>query len=357
MERANGTRRVRVILPIGALCVLACARPSPAPWPSTCGVPPPELTVAFLGDQGLGPDAVAVLELIRSRGADAVLHSGDFDYGDDPDAWEAEIDAVLGADFPLFAAVGNHDESAWEGPDGYQAKLEARLRRIGIPWEGSAGVAAHIEWQGLSMVFVSPGIYQTGDESAAYLREHFSHSDCSWRIASWHKNQHLMQAGDKGDAVGWKTYEEARRAGAIIATAHEHSYARTHLLSAFSTQSVSQQFPPGSPLPIALSQDDPTTPEDEGRSFAFVSGLGGSSIRDHEVSGRWFASIYTLDEGASYGALFCTFHVRGDPRLARCWFEDVAGSVPDRFDVAAPTGRRAAPAAPRPASASSSGGS
>jgi len=284
-------------------------------------------------------DAVAVLDLIRSRGADAVVHSGDFDYGDDPDAWDAQIDAVLGADFPYFASVGNHDESAWEGPAGYQAKLEARLRRIGIAWEGSLGVAAHIDWQGLSMVFVSPGIFQDGDtESAPYLREHFAHSGCLWRVASWHKTQRLMQTGGKGDAVGWSSYEEARRAGAIIATAHEHSYARTHLLSAFSTQSVAGPIPTGSSLPIALAQDDPATPADEGRSFAFVSGLGGRSIRDQAVTGPWFSSVYSADQGARYGALFCTFHVRGDPRLAHCWFEDVDGNVPDELFVAAPRG-------------------
>jgi hypothetical protein len=271
-----------------------------------------------------------------------VVHSGDFDYADDPAAWDAQIDAVLGAHFPYFASAGNHDDSAWKGPNGYQAKLEARLRRTGIAWEGTVGVAAHIQWQGISLVFVSPGIFQDGDtESAPYLREHFAHSDCAWRVASWHKNQRSMQAGGKGDAVGWRSYQEARRAGAIIATAHEHSYARTHLLSAFSTQSVAQAIPPRSLLPIALARDDPGTPQDEGRSFAFVSGLGGHTIRKQERSGGWFASIYTADQGARHGALFCTFHVRADPRLAHCWFEDVDGNIPDEFQVAAPAARSA----------------
>ena len=52
---------------------------------------PPGFTVAFLGDQSLGPSAVAVLELIASEGADAVVHSGDLDYVDNPQAWEAHI--------------------------------------------------------------------------------------------------------------------------------------------------------------------------------------------------------------------------------------------------------------------------
>ena len=39
----------------------------------------PELRVAFIGDQGLGPNAIAVLELIKDEGARMVLHQGDFD--------------------------------------------------------------------------------------------------------------------------------------------------------------------------------------------------------------------------------------------------------------------------------------
>ena len=45
----------------------------------------PELRVAFIGDQGLGPNAIAVLELIKDEGAQMVLHQGDFDYKDAPD--------------------------------------------------------------------------------------------------------------------------------------------------------------------------------------------------------------------------------------------------------------------------------
>ena len=44
----------------------------------------PELRVAFIGDQGLGPNAIAVLELIKDEGAQMVLHQGDFEYKDDP---------------------------------------------------------------------------------------------------------------------------------------------------------------------------------------------------------------------------------------------------------------------------------
>ena len=47
-----------------------------------------------------------MLELILSEGADMVLHQGNID---DPVAWKAEINDLLGPSFPYFASMGNHD--------------------------------------------------------------------------------------------------------------------------------------------------------------------------------------------------------------------------------------------------------
>jgi hypothetical protein len=72
---------------------------------------------------------------------------------------------------------------------------------------------------------------------------------------------------------------------------------------------------------------------DQGQTFAFVSGLGGHSIRDQELGGPWWASIYTKDQGANFGALFCAFFAGGEPERARCHFKDIEGNVPDRFEL------------------------
>ena len=45
------------------------------------------------------------------------------------------------------------------------------------------------------------------------------------------------------------------------------------------------------------------------------------------------ASIYTSDQDADFGALFCTFNVDGDPTRAECHFRDIQGRVPDRFKL------------------------
>ena len=70
---------------------------------------PPNFKVAFIGDQGLNKNSLAVLRLIKEERTDMVLHQGDFDSFDDPEVWDQQIDDVLGMDFPLFASVGNRD--------------------------------------------------------------------------------------------------------------------------------------------------------------------------------------------------------------------------------------------------------
>lgn len=63
---------------------------------------PENFKVAFVGDQGLGENARAVLQLIKDENADMVLHQGDFDYKDDQENWDQQINDVLGPNFPLF---------------------------------------------------------------------------------------------------------------------------------------------------------------------------------------------------------------------------------------------------------------
>lgn len=313
--------------------------------------PPADFKVAFIGDQGLGADSEAVLRLILAEGAEAVIHSGDFDYHDDPAAWEAQINAVLGEDFPYFVCIGNHDVREYFTPGGYQDRMEARMDRLGIPWKGELGYLSSFHYQGLFIVSTAPGTFVPLDlfgTHANFIRQELASDDSIWRVAHWHKNMRRMQVGDKPDETGWGVYEAARRGGAIIPTGHEHSYSRTHLLSSMRRQTVAS-----TDNTLALSRDDPNTLQDEGRTFAFVSGLGGRSIRDqerclpttppHGCNGEW-ASIYSSSQGANHGALFGNFNHGGDSTLASFYFKDIDGNVPDQFFV------RSAAAAPAPPS-------
>jgi len=290
------------------------------------GAPAPaSVTIAFIGDQGwepagqsLGPRAV--LALIRDEGADAVVHLGDFDYLDDPAAWEQQIDDVLGPDLPYFIAAGNHDVAAWGGGNGYQARMERRMQRLGLAWEGELGVMAASEFDGVQLLFGAPGVFGSDPTIYAdFFSDRLRDSDAMWSVCGWHKNQHRMQVGGKADEVGWEVYERCREGGAIIATAHEHSYSRTHLLAGVESQLV--------------AATDDTLTVSEGESFVFVSGLAGQSIRDQENGGDWWAAVYTSTQGADYGALFGVFNADGRGDLAHFYFKDITGTVADEFWV------------------------
>jgi hypothetical protein len=292
--------------------------------------PPANFKVAFIGDQGSGPDAVAVLNLIKAEGAQAVLHSGDLEYTDDPAAWEARINGVLGADFPYFVTIGNHDELAWAGAGGYQQYVESRFNRLGISWTGRLGVRSSFHYKGVFFVLTAPGIGSGFDDGASdlYVRDQLASDNSVWSVCSWHKNMRLMQVGAKTDETGWGVYEEARKGGAIIATAHEHSYSRTHLLSSMSSQTVA-----GTSNTLTLTK---------GNAFAFVSGLGGDSVRAQSIGGDWWASVYAAtclagdavcQPNASPGALFGVFNVDGQPNKAAFYFKDINGKVVDSFTV------------------------
>jgi len=205
----------------------------------------PNLKVAFIGDSGYRAGFEAVLRLIKNEGADMVLHQGDFDYTHDAAGFFAKIDAILGPRFPYFATAGNHDRDSWNAdcgnPDGcYAQLLSQRMERLGItPDHPDLNDQMYsIAYRGLKIVFVGERRSARDTRYASYLQTQLAGDRQTWKICSWHKNQHVMQLGDKRDEMGWAVYETCKNNGAIIATAHEHSYGRTKTLSNVEHQTV-----------------------------------------------------------------------------------------------------------------------
>ena len=293
------------------------------------------LKVAFIGDSGIGPHQREVLKLIQAEGAQIVLHQGDFDYHDNPTAFWSSVDEVLGANFPYFVSVGNHDVAEWPttSKPSYAQYFFERLTRMGVTADSMElnNEMYSLAFKGLKIVFVGEQ-RGTGDRIyAPYIKKQLKNDDHIWKVCSWHRNMNAMQMGNKTDDMGWGVYEACREYGAIIATAHEHSYERTKTLSSISEQTVD----PSSPDPAQLVAAP-------GRTFVFVSGLGGDSIRvqkrclpaepPYGCKGEW-AKIYTSTQNAQYGALFITFNVDGDPNKAHGYFKNVGGVIVDEFDV------------------------
>ena len=284
----------------------------------------PNLRIAFIGDVGNGPNQRAVLNLIKSEGAQAVLHQGDFDYHGDPIGFWSSIDDILGANFPYFVSVGNHDVDNWPttAKPSYARIQFDRMTRIGITPDSLElnNEMYSLVFKGLKVVFVGEQKGAGDSVYAPYIRSQLKSDNHTWRVCSWHRNMSAMQVGDKTDDMGWGVYEACRENGAIIATAHEHSYERTKTLTSMSNQTVD----PDSPDPNRVVAAP-------GRTFSFVSGLGGESIRvqkrcwptapPYGCKGEW-AKIYTSNQNAQYGALFIVFNVNGDPEQGARLLQD-----------------------------------
>ncbi len=294
---------------------------------------PENFKVAFIGDSGYGDNYADVLRLIRDENADLVLHQGDLGYNEGnpeaPQRWLDNIQTILDPisateTFPYFYSIGNHDVSRWEVDNGYRDILQERFANLDVEYTGNpeqVGVQTSFIYNGVHIVFTAPGIDADfiPENHEEFIEEQFQDSPALWTICSWHKNMRAMQAGGKGDETGWGVYEECREQGAIIATGHEHSYSRTFVLSDMSEQIIADNVGP------LLIQP--------GETFAFVSGLGGASIRDQGIFADYFASVYTSDQDANYGALFIEFNVDGDPRKARGYFKDIDGRIADEFEL------------------------
>jgi hypothetical protein len=300
--------------------------------------PEPNLRVAFFGDQSVGTSAASVLQLVKREHAAMVVHAGDLSYGTtDPAGWEAQINALLGPDFPYVVAIGNHDLDDWSGPTGFSALLNKRLARTpGLLCSGTLGVQSLCRYRGLELVLSAVGV--TGTDNEWYLESTLARPGAAVRLCVWHKNQHDMQVGAKTDEVGWAAYKICAKHGAPIITGHEHSYARSYTLTKIGDR-ASEHGWTGLPNLINLGEDS---------TVVVVSGLGGHSSRirtpDH-ASDTWWASIYADDyqmqnglqtgtePAIQFGALFVDFNVDDDPLKARAYFKTVDDTVVDTFDL------------------------
>jgi hypothetical protein len=274
--------------------------------------------------------------VILDEGADLTLALGDFDYQDNPDLWETDINAVLGPDYPLFGVVGNHDTVAWAG---YKQKLTERLAKIpDASCTGSVGEQQNCTFRGLRVILSGIGTMGSDSGHETFIEDALTADPTSlWKFCGWHQNQNDMQLGDKSDAIGWAAFQSCQKHAAIIGMGHEHTYGRTLTLTDVGNVSAGHGAT-GTPELMEVAA---------GRTFSFYNGLGGSSIRPYSATlhndDTWWATQYCSDKyvkngqtqtgTAEYGALFIEFHVDGDPSKARGYFKNINGQIVDEFTI------------------------
>jgi hypothetical protein len=306
----------------------------------------PNLVVAFIGDQGNDDNAKDVLQLIHDEGAQAVVHNGDLDYHDNPSQWVLDIEQKLGTNFPYFAVLGNHEGAL---RDQYLQMLAARANRIPEMRDnctGAHGYATSCNFRGIRVVQSCVGLGEVDSvhcvkdapEPISHIHDSLANDASIWSVCNWHKVQKQMTVGDNEDEAGWQAYRECLSAGAIIVTAHNHTYSRSYTLTNFDAADKGKTGTAGA------MQVGP------GRTFVLVTGIGGRglySVKPAPGPEAWWASYYTdalwLPSGATQpvaqagrqGAVFIKFNVDGDPRRAEGWVKNIALQTLDSFTIQA----------------------
>lgn len=273
--------------------------------------------IAFVGDTNAGANFQNVLNLIKAEGADLTVALGDTVYSSGlENTWDNLVRTTLGNSDPALVVVGNHDvdNGNWSLIGSLGA---ARLgRQSAVTCTGTYGERSTCRLGNVFLVLSGVGTRGVQADQESFITNSLANAPAgAWRICAWHKNQRLMQVGLKTDEVGWAAYESCRNRGALVMTAHEHSYSRTHLLSNMQSQTIVD-----SSSPYTLTN---------GRTIAAVAGIGGLDIRPQSLSGNWWSSIYTSTQGATYGALFGTFY----SDRAEFYLKNINGTVIDRYTV------------------------
>jgi len=287
---------------------------------------PINLTIAFWGDQGIDPSPTTgfrkdfMRNLVEVDKVEAFMHVGDFDYRNDPESWDDMITSALGDDFPYFSAIGNHDLPRWYT---YKELIYNRWEKFGAKCWGDVGRGNVCSYKGFTFIISAIGVVDVYPPN--FVLSAFSDYGGLWRACLWHKNQHILQLGDKTDEVGWPIYNYCRQQGALIINGHEHSYCRSKIIT---------DFRPVAPIFENEGQVLVTGPN---VTFVSVVGTAGIDIRPctgGKENNPWWASAWCapkFDDVA--GVTVCLFNYNGDARLAHCYYKTYSGEILDSYRI------------------------
>lgn len=306
-----------------------------------------EVKIAFTGDMdGREERTNAVWEVIEQEGVDAVVLQGDYSYEDNPHAALRIIDMQLNnASVPIFAAIGHHEmlndlesnEFDRTATREWPIYRESFLKRVNnnpnAACSGDYGINGLCTYNNVSVVLSGVNVF--GKKHADYAEAALDKKNGTWKICAFHNS-------DWYDEETRNVMEACRTRGALVMVAHDHSYARTHVMNSFVTRKVVDRT---SPYTIG-----------RGKTLMTITGLGGKGVSDLLVNKNYssfranepFAKMWLNKDRATAGALFCTFNSGGVANKAVCFFKSIDGKVRDEFVIINNTVEGKTPPAPKP---------
>jgi len=173
------------------------------------------------------------------------------------------------------------------------------------------------------------------------LKKHLGDAKEDWKICAWHFYDKYYHTGKyqeygnivSGDMGGESFYDYCKEQGAIIFSAHDHVYARTHVMSKFSE-------------PVIDKYDSKTDAEvvqiRKGATFNILNGVGGYEIyieQGEQKNYSHWQKKYALgannENAKRFGGLYCKFNVGGNKRKAYCELQRInsRNKVFDKFFI------------------------
>jgi len=290
-----------------------------------------EFTMAIIGDSGAEKESKEVMKLTTF---DALLHLGDYDYECVPNKY---FDTILDSSrsYQFMGILGNHEgvsECGKEKFDKYKSLLYDQMtnsKNSKISCEFSSSKAMwSCKYKNMRIIGLSAEVNGADkrEEQLSFLKKNLDGATEDWKICSWHfydKYYHTGKYPEDSErniisGSGESFYDYCKDHGAIILSAHDHVYARTHVMSKFKT-------------PVIDTYDEKTNESivqiRKGATLDILNGAGGYEMyieqgeqKDYSHWLKKYAKGSGGENAKKYGGLFCKFNHEGNPKKAYCEF-------------------------------------
>ncbi|ORX60954.1 hypothetical protein BCR36DRAFT_341013 [Piromyces finnis] len=262
----------------------------------------------------------------------ALLYLGDYDYECNPNNYFTDV-LDSNRKYQFMGVLGNH-ETANECGEEVAKKFKTNVinemtssRNNNVNCEySSSKYMWSCKYNNLRVIGLNPAIEgaDSRSEQLSFLKKHLGEAKEDWKICSWHfydMGYHTGKYSDEenGNIVsrdGESFYDYCREQGAIIFSAHDHVYARTHVMSNFKNRVIDEKD---------KNSDGKNVEIRKGATINILNGVGGWEIYDEKGEqanySHWqkkYARGTSAENANKYGGVFCDFNYGGNSKKAYC---------------------------------------
>jgi len=162
----------------------------------------------------------------------------------------------------------------------------------------------------------------------SFLKDKLSKATEDWKICAWHYYDDYYHTGkyqhntNHVSGNGESFYDYCKEHGAIIFSAHDHVYARSKVMSEFSSKHIDEYD-----NKEYVNEKGDIVQIRKGATLNILNGAGGFEIyeekgvqKDYPHWQKKYALGSNRENEKKFGGLFCTFNVGGNNKKAKCEF-------------------------------------